>query len=128
MFKHKRENPKIPVRVLAQVLHGSNRPGLILFSFDEMVRYDLPAMINYVLEITGKEYVWYIGHSQGSLIGFAAFSANQNLANKVFFPSKNTVKMVSFAQEVVSDIKFMPYYAEIWGRWNVCIKLFWWHH
>lgn len=37
------------------------------FSFQEMAQYDLPAMFEYVQNITGAKKVTYIGHSQGSL-------------------------------------------------------------
>ena len=43
------------------------------FSFDEMAAIDLPAMINFVTEMTGKR-IFYIGHSQGTEIGFIEFS------------------------------------------------------
>eukprot|EP00831_Metopus_contortus_P014699 TRINITY_DN16094_c0_g1_i3.p1 TRINITY_DN16094_c0_g1~~TRINITY_DN16094_c0_g1_i3.p1 ORF type:complete len:262 (-),score=27.37 TRINITY_DN16094_c0_g1_i3:29-814(-) len=36
------------------------------FSFDEMGLYDLPAMIDYISDITGQPKVSYIGHSQGT--------------------------------------------------------------
>lgn len=52
-------------------------------SWDELQRYDLPAVIDYVLKTTNQSQVNYIGHSQGTLIGFAAFSSNPTLANKV---------------------------------------------
>lgn len=44
------------------------------YSFQEMGRYDLPAMINKILEETGHEKISYIGHSQGTSQMFAALS------------------------------------------------------
>lgn len=41
----------------------------LLFSFDEMAKYDIPASINFVLNKTGQEQLFYIGHSQGTTIG-----------------------------------------------------------
>ncbi|XP_056671060.1 gastric triacylglycerol lipase-like [Monodelphis domestica] len=52
------------------------------FSFDEMARYDLPASIDYIVEKTGQK-IYYVGHSQGTLIGFLAFSTVPQLAQKV---------------------------------------------
>lgn len=52
-------------------------------SFDQMAEYDLPAMINYALKITRRNQLYYIGHSQGTMIGFAGFSKNKELAKKV---------------------------------------------
>ena len=56
---------------------------VVLCSWDEMARYDVPAMLNYILRITGNEKLYYIGHSQGTLIAFAQFSHDHVLANKV---------------------------------------------
>uniref|UniRef100_A0A670ZJF2 Lipase n=1 Tax=Pseudonaja textilis TaxID=8673 RepID=A0A670ZJF2_PSETE len=54
-----------------------------MFSFDEMAKYDLPASINFVLNKTGQEQLFYVGHSQGTTIGFIAFSAFPELAKKI---------------------------------------------
>uniref|UniRef100_A0A182RX02 Lipase n=1 Tax=Anopheles funestus TaxID=62324 RepID=A0A182RX02_ANOFN len=40
------------------------------FSFHEIGLYDLPAMVDYVLEQTGQTQVHYVGHSQGTTIFF----------------------------------------------------------
>ena len=48
-----------------------------------MAAYDLPAMINYVLQVTGQEKVFYVGHSQGTLIAFNEFADNPALGNKI---------------------------------------------
>ena len=48
-----------------------------------MAKYDLPAMLNFALKTTVAEDLYYIGHSQGTLIGFAQFSQDPKLAKKV---------------------------------------------
>ncbi|XP_015354449.1 lipase member K [Marmota marmota marmota] len=57
------------------------------FSLDEMAKYDLPATINLIIEKTGQEQLYYVGHSQGTTIAFIAFSTNPELAKriKIFF-------------------------------------------
>ena len=51
-----------------------NSDAFWAFTFDEMAAIDLPNMIDYVLNKTGQESVFYFGHSQGSIIGFTGFS------------------------------------------------------
>lgn len=48
-----------------------------------MAAYDLPAMINYALRVTGQEKLFYVGHSQGTLIAFNGFADNPALGNKI---------------------------------------------
>ncbi|XP_045710093.1 lipase member K-like isoform X3 [Phyllostomus hastatus] len=62
-------------------------PEFWAFSLDEMAKYDLPATINFIVEKTGQERLYYVGHSQGTTIAFIAFSTNPELAKriKIFF-------------------------------------------
>mmetsp|Transcript_4632 Transcript_4632/g.8089 ORF Transcript_4632/g.8089 Transcript_4632/m.8089 type:complete len:450 (-) Transcript_4632:28-1377(-) len=53
------------------------------FSMDEMISLDLPAMIEYILKTTNRKRLHYIGFSQGSALGFAGFSTNHELAEKI---------------------------------------------
>lgn len=53
------------------------------FSWDEMAAYDLPASIDYILQSTGGTSLGYVGHSQGTTVGFAALSSQPQLAHKV---------------------------------------------
>ncbi|XP_004632171.2 lipase member K [Octodon degus] len=57
------------------------------FSLDEMAKYDLPATVDFIIEKTGQEQLYYVGHSQGTTIAFIAFSTNPELAKriKIFF-------------------------------------------
>lgn len=48
-----------------------------------MAAKDIPAMLEYVLNITGETQLYYVGHSQGTLIGFIAFSTIPHIAKKV---------------------------------------------
>ncbi|XP_048776607.2 lysosomal acid lipase/cholesteryl ester hydrolase-like isoform X2 [Ostrea edulis] len=76
------------------------------FSWDEMGKYDLPAMIDYILNQTGSTELYYAGHSQGTEQAFAGFSQDIELGKKLFlelfgkyeiFP--NTKLFTLFAQD-----------------------------
>ncbi|KFP72736.1 Lipase member M, partial [Acanthisitta chloris] len=53
------------------------------FSFHEMAMYDLPAMIDFVLQKTGQKRLHYVGYSQGCTMAFIAFSSMPELAQKI---------------------------------------------
>ena len=40
-------------------------------------------MIDFALSISGQEKLYYVGHSQGTVMGFIAFSYNQTLMLKI---------------------------------------------
>jgi len=66
--------------------HASLDPGskeFWRFSWDEMAKYDLPAMLNFVLEHTGKEKIYYIGHSMGTTTYMAMDSYYESFADRV---------------------------------------------
>ena len=48
-----------------------------------MARYDLPAMLKFVMNKTSQSSLYYVGHSQGTLMAFAEFSRNKELAKSV---------------------------------------------
>lgn len=53
------------------------------FSFHEMALFDLPATINYILELRQRQSLSFIGHSQGNLIMFILQSIHPEYASKV---------------------------------------------
>ncbi|XP_074780280.1 lipase member M-like [Athene noctua] len=53
------------------------------YSFHEMAMYDLPAMINYILQKTGQEQLYFVAYSQGTTTGFIAFSSIPELDRKI---------------------------------------------
>ncbi|KAJ6653586.1 hypothetical protein lerEdw1_009084 [Lerista edwardsae] len=69
------------------------------FSFHEMAMNDLPAMINFILKTTRLKQLYYVGYSQGTAVGFIAFSAMLEMARKI--------KMF-FALAPVVSIKYAP--------------------
>uniref|UniRef100_A0AC35U2K2 Abhydro_lipase domain-containing protein n=1 Tax=Rhabditophanes sp. KR3021 TaxID=114890 RepID=A0AC35U2K2_9BILA len=53
------------------------------FTWDQMAKYDLPAMIDKVLEITRVKKVHYIGHSQGALTMFTKLGSDSAFGKKI---------------------------------------------
>lgn len=47
-----------------------------------MAQFDVPANLNYILNITGADKIIYIGHSQGTTQWFAANSIHDNINKK----------------------------------------------
>ncbi|NXE83502.1 LIPM Lipase, partial [Cochlearius cochlearius] len=78
------------------------------FSFHEMAMYDLPAMIDFVLQKTGQKQMYYIGHSQGCTIAFIAFSSMPELAQKIkaFFALAPAVTL-KYAKSPVLKVSFL---------------------
>ncbi|XP_057634400.1 lysosomal acid lipase/cholesteryl ester hydrolase [Chionomys nivalis] len=79
------------------------------FSFDEMAKYDLPASINYIVNKTGQEQVYYLGHSQGTTVGFIAFSQMPELAKKIkMFFALAPVVYLNFALSPLIKLGRLP--------------------
>ncbi|KAH8549982.1 Alpha/Beta hydrolase protein, partial [Umbelopsis sp. PMI_123] len=53
------------------------------FSLNEMAMYDLPDLVDYILETTGAPNLTYIGFSQGTAQAFAGLSINPALNEKI---------------------------------------------
>uniref|UniRef100_A0A8C5KV41 Lipase n=1 Tax=Jaculus jaculus TaxID=51337 RepID=A0A8C5KV41_JACJA len=79
------------------------------FSVDELIKYDLPATVDFIVNKTGQKQIHYVGHSQGALIAFGAFSTNLQLAQKVkinfAIAPIATVKYIKSAIRIIAYIK-----------------------
>lgn len=53
------------------------------FSYDEMAQYDLPAMVDFMRTKTGNDQIYYMGHSQGTMIMFAHAGTNPDFEQKI---------------------------------------------
>ncbi|XP_017365604.1 gastric triacylglycerol lipase isoform X3 [Cebus imitator] len=79
------------------------------FSFDEMAKYDLPATIDFIVNKTGQKQLHYVGHSQGTTIGFIAFSTNPKLAERIkTFYALAPVATVKYTKSLLNKLRFVP--------------------
>ncbi|XP_017770538.1 PREDICTED: uncharacterized protein LOC108558213, partial [Nicrophorus vespilloides] len=76
------------------------------FSWHEIGIYDLPAMIDYILEVTGKDKLQYIGYSQGTVAFWVMASTKPEYNNKVKL--MNALAPVAFMKQIANPfIKFL---------------------
>ncbi|XP_033887542.3 lysosomal acid lipase/cholesteryl ester hydrolase isoform X1 [Acipenser ruthenus] len=79
------------------------------FSFDEMAKKDLPAVINFITKSTGQEQIYYVGHSQGTTIAFIAFSTMPELASKIkMFFALAPVAKISNSKSPMTKLSIVP--------------------
>ncbi|XP_051838628.1 lysosomal acid lipase/cholesteryl ester hydrolase isoform X2 [Antechinus flavipes] len=79
------------------------------FSFDEMATHDLPAVVDFILNKTGQEQIYYVGHSQGTTIAFVAFSRLPQLAKKIkMFFALAPVATVKFSTSPMAKLGNFP--------------------
>lgn len=73
-----------------------------------MAKYELPAMVNFILKKTGQPSLYYAGHSQGSLMTFAELSRNQLLASKI--KAVFALGPVAYLGNMKSPLKYLSDY------------------
>lgn len=72
------------------------------FSWDEIGRYDLPATIDYVLNETNQEKLFYVGHSQGTTAFFVMCSERPEYNAKI--KMMHALAPVAFMNHAASPI------------------------
>lgn len=93
--------------------HTYLKPDQELFwawSWDQMAAFDLPAMVDHVVRTTGVKQVHYIGHSQGTVMGFAGFSANHTLA--AFIKRFYALAPVAKVRHIQSPLRLLSPFAD----------------
>ncbi|KAK7071277.1 hypothetical protein SK128_015991 [Halocaridina rubra] len=82
------------------------------FSYDEMAKYDLPAMLDYVLNKSGVEKLHYIGHSMGTTVFFALMSSQPQYQDRV--SSMIALAPVATVTSISSPIRYLaPFVNEL---------------
>ncbi|XP_068957766.1 gastric triacylglycerol lipase-like [Petaurus breviceps papuanus] len=80
------------------------------FSYDEMAKYDLPAILDLIKKETQQKKVYYVGHSQGTTIAFAAISNNPNVSESVKINFE--VAPISILNHLHGPIRFLAQLPE----------------
>ena len=75
------------------------------FTWDEMATRDLPAMLDYVMEQTGKEKIQYVGHSMGTTTFMVMNSLDQSWADKVELAV--LLAPIGYVEHMASPIKYL---------------------
>uniref|UniRef100_A0A670ZK81 Lipase n=1 Tax=Pseudonaja textilis TaxID=8673 RepID=A0A670ZK81_PSETE len=79
------------------------------FSFHEMGYYDIPAVINFILNKTKQQQLYYVGHSEGTTAGFISFSSWPELAEKIkVFFGMGPIATLTYATTPVLKIWVYP--------------------
>ncbi|GFT43376.1 gastric triacylglycerol lipase, partial [Nephila pilipes] len=75
-----------------------------------MAEYDLPAMIDYVLNVTNENQLAYVGHSQGTTAAFALLSEKPeyNKKMKLFI----ALAPVASGTYISSAVRFLAPFAK----------------
>jgi lysosomal acid lipase/cholesteryl ester hydrolase len=71
------------------------------YSQDEIGFYDIPAFIDYILRVTGRSNLYFIGYSYGVMVGYIALADRPEYMKKIR-------KMVNIAPTIVTtNIKYL---------------------
>lgn len=89
------------------------------FSWHEIGSLDLPAMIDYALEHTGRDRLHYVGHSQGTTTFFVMGSARPEYNQKIIsmhafapvaYMAHNENSLLQVISRFASDIEVFGYF------------------
>ncbi|KAM3955558.1 lipase 1-like [Aphomia sociella] len=97
------------------VLNPDDRRNLAFwrFSWDEIGNIDLPAYIDYILELTGQSKLHYIGHSQGCTSFFVLTSLRPEYNDKITsFHGMAPAAFFLYNEDVVNNL-MAPYEAPL---------------
>ena len=75
-----------------------------------MGKYDIPAMIDHILNVTGQEKIFYIGHSMGTT-GFMVM-ANERPEYQQHIHLANLLAPVAYLGHIKSPIKYFAPFSK----------------
>lgn len=82
-------------------------PAFWSFTFDEQIEYDLPDTIEFVLNLTNKTKLGYVGHSQGTIMMFGLLSDKPDYADIV--EPFVALAPVAYVNHCISPVKYFSY-------------------
>lgn len=85
------------------------------FSWDEMAKYDLPAMLNHVLVTTGRQKLHYFGHSMGSTTFMVLNSLEPSWGDRVGVAVM--LAPVAYVHHTTSPIRMIAEFSQ-WLQWT----------
>ena len=77
-------------------------------------------MVDYALSVSRQDKLYYVGHSQGTAMGFAGFSFNKTLASKII--EFYALAPVAFAQHVKGAFEWIK---EVFEPLEVLVGVCW---
>ena len=80
------------------------------FSWDEMGKYDIPAMIDHILNETGQKKLFYIGHSMGTTGFMVMANERPEYQDKIIMAS--LLAPVAYVNHMKSPIKYLAPFSK----------------
>ncbi|XP_010688923.1 triacylglycerol lipase 2 isoform X1 [Beta vulgaris subsp. vulgaris] len=117
---------------LGHITLSSNDSAYWDWSWDELMAYDLLAIVQYVYDQSGEQKLHYVGHSQGTLIALTAFSQKKllnmvrsaGLLCPIAYLSRMTSPLAkSAAENFVTEILYWSGLHEFVPRGEAVMKL-----
>jgi len=81
------------------------------FSWEQMAKYDLPAMVDYALKKTGQKQLHYVGHSQGSLMMFTKAAMDDSGEFQAKIKSFTALGPVARMAHMDSPLRFLAKFS-----------------
>jgi pimeloyl-ACP methyl ester carboxylesterase len=97
----------------------SDRPRLFSkkkwdFTFDHLPRFDAPAIIKKVLDITGEEQVFWLGHSMGGMTAYAYLGMDASLVKAAtVLASPAAFESLGWARRITFLARWLPFLRRI---------------
>ena len=93
------------------------QPAFWSFTFDEQIKYDLPAIIEFVQRLTKQTKLGYVGHSQGTTMALGLLADEPDYAD-VLEPVV-LLAPVAYVNHCISPAKYFSIYTPVFSHINM---------